>query len=429
VTMPESGRAADDRNAVAGGPEATGDAVAPSTPPLVGGRRRRRIRWVLAAAVVLCASGTGVGLGLAGGGGGSPEGARQHLQIVDVRAVEGTMEQTVAAEGDIQPAQIDNLNFAVSGQVTAVDVTIDQQVKAGQTLATIADTALVAQVDADSAQLEGAQAQLSADQASGSSTVQITADKDAVTADQAQLATAQKQVAGATLTSPITGTVAEVDLTVGQEAGASRGSVARVSTQETGGTPGGGAEVLVISTNQFVVDAAVDQTVISQLAVGQSAIIDATGTPGPVDGTVAFVSMVPNGDSGIPSYPITVDVDGAPSDVFAGSQAKVSVVVSSISDAVEIPTAALHYAGGEVTVTEVHAGGADTTVPVTVGVTSNGMTQITKGLSAGAELLEPVVTSGRSSSNGGSKPSIRRGTAFYSGATGATAAQRSMVAR
>ena len=44
----------------------------------------------------------------------------------------GTIQQTVASSGTIEPASQANLNFAVSGTVTAVDVKAGQTVTAGQ---------------------------------------------------------------------------------------------------------------------------------------------------------------------------------------------------------------------------------------------------------------------------------------------------------
>ena len=54
----------------------------------------------------------------------------------------GTIQQTVASSGTIEPASQANLNFAVSGTVTAVNVKAGQTVTAGQVLATVDTTAL-----------------------------------------------------------------------------------------------------------------------------------------------------------------------------------------------------------------------------------------------------------------------------------------------
>src|SRR5579862_421947 len=120
------------------------------------------------------------------------------------------MQQTVSASGTLQPGQQANLNFAVSGKVTAVDVTTGQTVTAGQTLATVDPTALQAQLDAAEASLSASQARLSSDEASNASASTLDSDEASVTSDESALSTAQTNVADANLTSTISGTVASV---------------------------------------------------------------------------------------------------------------------------------------------------------------------------------------------------------------------------
>ncbi|HTI26093.1 MAG TPA: biotin/lipoyl-binding protein, partial [Kutzneria sp.] len=132
-------------------------------------------------------------------------------------ATTATLKQTVSSSGTIQPAQQQNLNFAVSGQVTGVTATVGQQVTVGQALATVNSAALAANVAEAQATVSTDQARLSSDQTAGASSAQIAADQAAVTAAQNSLANAQNALGEATLTSPIDGTVASVNLTVGQQ--------------------------------------------------------------------------------------------------------------------------------------------------------------------------------------------------------------------
>src|SRR6185312_1053853 len=64
------------------------------------------------------------------------------VTTVTVPVTTGTIQQTVTSSGTIEPASQANLNFAVSGTVTAVNVKAGQTVAAGQTLATVDTTAL-----------------------------------------------------------------------------------------------------------------------------------------------------------------------------------------------------------------------------------------------------------------------------------------------
>src|SRR5258708_7112301 len=146
--------------------------------------------------------------------------------------------QTLSSSGTIEPGQQDNLNFAVSGQVTAVNVAAGQQVTVGQALATVNSAALSATVAEAQASLSSDQARLSTDTTNAASSTQVAADQAAVTAAQNQVTNAQNALAEATLTSPITGTVASVNLTVGQQVSGSGGSTG--SSGGAGGTGGAG---------------------------------------------------------------------------------------------------------------------------------------------------------------------------------------------
>ena len=65
-----------------------------------------------------------------------------------VKATTGTIEQTVATSGTLEPATQANVNFAVSGTVTAVNVKSGQTVAVGQVLATVDPAALQQDVNA-----------------------------------------------------------------------------------------------------------------------------------------------------------------------------------------------------------------------------------------------------------------------------------------
>ena len=174
--------------------------------------RRRNI--IVAAVVVVVAVGAGIGIWL-----GTSSSAAPGLQITTqtVSVTTGTMQQTVATSGTIAPAQQANLNFGVSGTVTGVNVSAGQTVTAGQTLATVDPSALQATANSAQASLTAAQAKLASDQAANASSSQITSDQASVTSAQSQLTTAQTNLANASLTSTIAGTVASVDLSVGQQ--------------------------------------------------------------------------------------------------------------------------------------------------------------------------------------------------------------------
>jgi macrolide-specific efflux system membrane fusion protein len=431
-----------------------------------GGRlgSRRAKRLLVAGVAVVLAAGAGIGVWLGTGGTTGP-GLRVTTQVVT--ATTGTMKQTVSASGTVEPANEADLDFAVSGKVTAVDVAVGQTVAAGQVLATVDPSALQATVDSAQASLTAAQAELSADEAAGASTSQILADKASVTSAQSQLATAEANLADASLTSTIAGKVASVDLSVGQQvsgsgsgspSGSPSGSTS--TSTSTSGNPGGStgsnpsssssAQVVVVSSDSFKVSTSVDDTQVGQVQDGDQAVITlggsggsggtggfpgslqkavtsrtgstgtgstgsgstgtgAASTSGQYYGTVSSVGLIASSSSGVASFPVVVGVTGTPSGLYAGASATLSITVKELTTVVEVPTAAISYAGGRAQVTVV-TGGRHVTRDVTTGQVSTGETQITSGLKAGERVLERVVTFTGGSSSGSHSLLGRSGT-------------------
>ncbi len=387
------------------------------------GRSRRVLtrRRVLVVAAILLAVGGGLG-GWFASQSGSPA---SRTQIVTVGY--GTISQTASASGTIAAANTADLDFGASGRVTAVDVSVGQNVSAGQTLATIDPSALTAQVDEAQATLDSDEAKLSSDQSSSSATsAQITADEAAVTASQSAFSAAQQSLSDATLTSPISGTVAAVNLNVGQEiSGSGSGSNGSSSPGSSSGSAGSGggnsnssansfggtgsgsngsnsssagsnssssSQVVVVGTGSYVVDASVDDTEIGELRAGDQAVITPQGAAAPAYGQVASVGIMASQSSGVASFPVVIDVTGAPSGLYPGATANVSIIVKELQNVLEVPTAAIRFTNGNTSVV-VDQNGNQVTRPVTLGTASGGYTQVMSGLNAGDRVVVPVVTS------------------------------------
>jgi membrane fusion protein, macrolide-specific efflux system len=369
------------------------------------GAPRRRLwskRNLIIAAVVVALAGAGLGYWLSSGS--SPTSGFQVTTEV-VKVTTGTMKQTVAASGTIEPTTTADLNFGASGKVTAVNVVAGQTVTAGQVLATVDSTALQDDVNSAQSSLTSAQAKQSSDEDDGATASQIDSDEASVTSAQTQLTTAQTSLADANLTSTIAGTVASVALTVGQEVTASGNSSA--ASDSTGGSNGAAstglgntstsdasssssAQVVVISTGSYMVSTTVDDSQVGLVKTGDQAVITPSNSTTPVYGTVTSVGLVASTTSDVATFPVTIAVTGSPTGLYAGSTASISIIVKQINNAIQVPTAAISYAGGSATVTAV-VNGAHVSKAVTTGEVSDGYTQITKGLSSGEKVQEQVI--------------------------------------
>jgi multidrug efflux pump subunit AcrA (membrane-fusion protein) len=378
--------------------------------------RRKRNLIIAAGAVVIVGAILGVWLGTGTSASTSP--LVVTTQVVSVTT--GTMKQTVSASGTIEPASTADLNFGVSGKVTAVNVVTGQTVTAGQVLATVDPSALQVAVESAQASLTSAQDKLSTDQSGSATTSQIDSDKASVTTAQTNLTTAQSNLADANLTSTIAGTVASVNLAVGDQVtgsgtssssgasgsgasalgGSATSAVPSTASSSSSSSSSSSAQITVISTGSYTVSTTVDDTQVGQVKVGDQAVITPENSTTAVYGTVTSVGLVASSSSGVASFPVTIAITGSPTGLYAGSTATVSIVTKEIANAVQVPTAAISYSNGQATVTAV-VNGSHVVKSVTTGQVSSGDTQITSGLASGDKVVERVVKFNPAAAGGG----------------------------
>lgn len=326
-----------------------------------------------------------------------------------VTATQGTQAQTVATTGTIEPAQMSNLTFSVSGTVTAVAVSVGQKVSKGDVLATVGTTTLQSAVTTASAAVTAASQQLAS--ASGSSATQLASAEAQLAQAQSTLALAQDNLKAASLTAPFSGVVASVGVAVGDVvgSGSSGGSGA------AGGSSGGGlssgssntsgssaasssSAIILVNTSSWVVNATVGSADLGKLKKGMQAQITPSGATTLVFGTVASIGIVAtSSNSGSATFPVVIDVTGSPSGLFAGSTSTVELIVKQEPNVITIPTAAIHTVNGN-TIVYKQVNGSKVTTPVTIGTSYGPLTQILSGITAGDQV---VVTFTRPGGTGG----------------------------
>jgi multidrug efflux pump subunit AcrA (membrane-fusion protein) len=349
-------------------------------------RGRKRVLWS-AVAVAVVAAGVGGWLVF------WPASAEQAAQSPTARATSGPQRQSVSASGTVRPARQADLDFAVSGTVTAVLVHEGDTVKAGQELARVDDALLAAQADAAAATLDAAQAKRDGD--AGASDTQLAADDAAVVSARSRLDAARADLGHARLRSTIAGTVASVGLAVGDQvsAGASDGdSPQDGSNQPTSPSAAqddqsdATAAVTVVSTDRFVVAANVAAASVKSVKKGQQTEITPVDATQPVEGTVTSVAAVAEtDDNGAATFPVTIDVTGTHDDLYGGSSATVAIVVEERDDVLTVPSQALHGDGNTTYVDKMVDGRAVRTT-VRIGTAYGPVTEIVSGLAEGDEL-------------------------------------------
>jgi HlyD family secretion protein len=202
----------------------------------------------------------------------------------------------------------------------------------------------------------------------------LAADQASLDAAKAELSVAKQNLAAATLVSPISGTVAQVNIASGQQVTGSQGSGTSANFVVEG--PGGQEAATTVSS-----------TDVGELRVGQSATITLDGSATSISGEVAAIGMLGStSSSGTVSYPVTIGLTGDAPTLFAGSDAQVSITLAQVHNAVTVPTSAVRSLG-PVNFVAVLLAGKPVRVRVTVGVTGPVLTQITSGLTVGEQVV------------------------------------------
>jgi multidrug efflux pump subunit AcrA (membrane-fusion protein) len=343
-----------------------------------------------------------------------------------VSVTSSTIRQSVSASGTIQPAHRADLTFAVNGTVTSVRAAAGDRVKAGAVLATVDTATLQSAVTAASASVSATQDQLTAQQGASSSAVQIAATQAQLTDAQGKLTEARSALAAASMTSPIAGTVAQVEIAVGDKVGSSgsagssssaTGSGSSATSAGSGSSSAGSssttAQIVVISTTSWVVEASVGSADLPQLKKGLQAEITPSGSATKIFGTVRSVGIIASSSSsGSATFPVTITVTGSPKGLYAGGAATVSIIVKQVENVLSVQTNAVHTEGGK-TVVHQMKDGAQVSTPVKIGTTYGPVTQIVSGIKAGDKVV------GTTFRLGGNRPSGGSGTRQGGGTGGA----------
>ena len=120
--------------------------------------------------------------------------------------------------------------------------------------------------------------------------------------------------------------------------------------------------------------------------------ITPSGATTPVYGTVGSIGLVATTTSGVSSFPVVIDVTGSPSGLYGGTSANVSIIVKELQGVVVVPTGAITYTNGTTAVTldaRRQEGGPARHRPASP---SAGDTQIVSGLTAGQKIYVTTVS-------------------------------------
>jgi multidrug efflux pump subunit AcrA (membrane-fusion protein) len=284
-------------------------------------------------------------------------------------------------------------------------VTQDYQAwQASEVKGTQGDDQAQAQLNADLVQWQNAKSSLAAlEDSSPSTSAQIAMDESQDEIDQVNVTSAQDAVDAATLTAPGGGVVEEVNVTTDEE----------IPTGGTGGVSSGSSTssthaIVVITPGVFEVTGSVSDTLVNEIAVGQSCQVVAASSSEAAPGKVTEVAEEATVTSGVATFPVTVVLSGTNPSLRPGMSASVSVIINQVVGVTTVPTSAVHTTGAGSTVT-LFVNGKPDPVVVTVGAADATLTQILSGVKVGDTVVIATITSTIPSSTTGTGRSLTGG--------------------
>lgn len=222
------------------------------------------------------------------------------------------------------------------------------------------------------------------------SAAQLASDQSNIDSDQAAVITAQESLNNATLTASMAGTVAAVNLSVGE-------SVTSGSTSDT---------ITITDPGSYETTSSLSSSQVSEVAVGDPVTVSIDGQPGTYAGRVTSVGPA-QGSSSSYTYPLVVALAAgslSQTTTVSGSTAQVAVAIAEASHTTVVPTSAVHTTTtGSSYVTTLQSG-REVRTPVKLGVVGDVYTQITSGVSPGTQVVladdsQPVPSSSTNSAN------------------------------
>jgi multidrug efflux pump subunit AcrA (membrane-fusion protein) len=214
-------------------------------------------------------------------------------------------------------------------------------------------------------------------------TVQM--DDAQIQINQISMNTLQHQLDGTTLTAPIAGIVAQVNLKAGQA----------VSTTSATNA------IVIFTPGAYAVTGTVSDSQVNMVALGQAADVTPAGSTQAVQGKITSIAPAATISSGVATFAVTAQLTDTSNSIRPGMSATVNIVLNQVVHVLTVPTSAVHTTAAGSTV-QVLVNGVPKTVVVQTGASDPTRIQIVSGLQLNQVVVIAVVTSSVPSGNGSS---------------------------
>ena len=311
----------------------------------------------------------------------------------DMAAAQAGVDQATATMASAQ-AKLDQLKAGpADADVVAGQSTVDQAkaslASAQAKLDQVNQGPTATDVSAAKSGIAGAKAQVAA-KANPPKDTDVALAQEQVNQAQSSLDQTNVDLANATLVAPFDGVVSAVTPNVGELAGSTAGSTAGGTA---GSTASGTAVVTLEDPKSVRIDATVDETDVTKMAVGQQATVTFDALPDQqLQGKV--ISVAPSGTTsqGVVSYLISVGINALDKPLPAGMSATLSIVTDRKDNVLLVPNRAIRTQGGNKVVDVMTPDKKTETRSVQTGTSNDQSTQIVSGLQEGNQVVIPATS-------------------------------------
>ncbi|MEQ1666972.1 MAG: efflux RND transporter periplasmic adaptor subunit [Sulfuriferula sp.] len=267
--------------------------------------------------------------------------------------VRSDLVRNVSANGTLNPVVLVNVGTQVSGVVKALHVDYNQQVKAGQVLLELDPSLLQAQIAQSSANVTRAHAALKLAQTTAArqhsllkqdyvARQDVDQADDSVAGARAQLAVAQAQLkrdqtnlSYSVIRSPVSGTVIDRSVDVGQTVAASFQTPTLFKIGQ--------------DLSKMQIDTTVAEADVGGIKVGQPARFTVDAYPDrDFSGAVKQIRLNPTTQQSVVTYDVVVAVDNPDFVLLPGMTAYVSIEIDRHNNVLLVPNAALRFKPADV---------------------------------------------------------------------------------
>jgi HlyD family secretion protein len=260
----------------------------------------------------------------------------------------GSIEQAVSANGTINPVTLVSVGTQVTGRVSKLYVDFNDKVEEGQLLLELEDILFVAQIEQSKGNVRNVEAALELAKANEArarklyeqdyvSRQELDQAVQALKSAQAQLATTRAQLLRdqtnydfSIIRSPVSGTVIDRQVDVGQTVVASFQTPTLIKIAQ--------------DLSKMQIDTSFAEADIGNIKVGQVAKFTVDAFPNlNFEGLVKQIRLNPVNTANVVSYNVVISVDNPEQILLPGMTAYVNIVFAKRDDALLVPNAALRY--------------------------------------------------------------------------------------